>query len=187
MTTRLQLIFPTDPSPVGRNEKLWLTPWGVKAGAARRFGFFGIVLAFVGMATSPQPATAQDSFEIEVYGYETAARGKWELDTHLNYIARGTTSFDGSLAPTQNHAHLAFELSRGLTDHWEVTAYLLAAYRPGGFEYAGWRARTRVRLPESWRLPVDVSLAAELEFSRPAYDESAVGLEFRPIEVPLGG
>jgi len=127
-------------------------------------------------------AEAQDPFEIEVYGSETAPRRAWELDTHLNYTARGTTAFDGPVAPTEHQVHLAFELTRGLTDHWEVTAYLLSAYRPGpGVEYAGWRVRSRVRAPEAWRLPVDLGLAAELEFSPAAYDESTAGLEIRPI------
>ena len=63
-----------------------------------------------------------------------------------------------------------------------MTAYLLSAYRPGrGVEYAGWRLRSRVRAPVSWRLPVDLGLAAELEFSPAAYDETTAGLEIRPI------
>jgi hypothetical protein len=135
-----------------------------------------------GLLLLPGEAAAQDPFEIEVYGYETAPRHAWELDTHLNYIALGTTSFDGSVAPSEHQVHFALELTRGLTDHWEVTAYLLSAHRPGpGFEYAGWRLRSRVRFPQEWRLPVDLSLAAELEFPRPAYDENSAGLELRPI------
>src|SRR5260370_15628329 len=99
-------------------------------------------------------AAAQDPFEIEVYGYETGGRGEWELETHLNYAARGTTTYDGGIAPTEHQTHLALELTRGLTDHWEVAAYVLAAHRPGtGVEYAGWRVRSRVRSPESWRVP----------------------------------
>src|SRR2546430_4294784 len=76
-------------------------------------------------------AVAQDPFEIEVYAPETAPRSKWELETHLNYIARGTTAFDGSVAPSEHQVPLSFDFTRGLTDHWEVTAYLLSAYRPG--------------------------------------------------------
>jgi hypothetical protein len=128
------------------------------------------------------PAVAQDPFEIEVYGYGTAARGEWELETHLNYTARGTTTYDRGIAPTEHQTHLALELTRGLTNHWEVAAYALAAYRPGaGVEYAGWRVRSRVRSPESWRLPVDLGLGAELEFPPAPYDENAAGLEIRPI------
>ena len=125
---------------------------------------------------------AQDAFEIAVYSAETAPRKAWELETHFNYIARGTTAFDGPVAPSERQFHLAVELTRGLTEHWEVTAYLLSAYRPGpGVEYAGWRLRSRVRAPVSWRLPVDLGLAAELEFSPAAYDETTAGLEIRPI------
>lgn len=54
---------------------------------------------------------AQDPFEIVVYPAATHARGEWELETHLNYIARGTTAFDGRVAPTQKQTHLAFELT----------------------------------------------------------------------------
>jgi hypothetical protein len=130
----------------------------------------------------PARGAAQDPFEIEVYGYRTAARAEWELDAHVNYIARGTTGLDGSVAPGEHQGHLALELTRGLTDHVEFAAYLLSAYRPGsGIEYAGARVRSRVRAPEAWRLPVGLSLAAELEFSPAAYDENAVGLEIRPI------
>src|SRR5437588_11845218 len=136
----------------------------------------------LGMICPVTVLVAQDAFEIAVYGAETAPRKAWELETHLNYIARGTTAFDGPVAPSEHQFHLAVELTRGLTEYWEVTAYLLSASRPGpGVEYAGWRLRSRVRAPESWRLPVDLGLAAELEFSPAVYDETTAGLEIRPI------
>ncbi len=94
--------------------------------------------------------------------------------------ATGTTDYDGLVAPTEHQAHLALELTRGITDLWEAGAYPLSAYRPGvGVEYAVWRLRSRVRFPQSWRLPVLMSLGAELEFSRAPYDENAAGLEIR--------
>lgn len=139
-------------------------------------------VVLVSLAALPRRARAQDPFEIEVYGAATAERGVWELESHLNYTALGTTTYDGSVAPGQHQAHLALELTRGVTDHWEVTAYLLSAYRPGpGVEYAGWRLRSRWRSPASWRLPVNLGLAAELEFTGAAYDENSAGLEIRPI------
>jgi len=141
-----------------------------------------VPVLMLGMICPLTVLVAQDAFEIAVYGAETAPRKAWELETHFNYIARGTTAFDGPVAPSERQFHLAVELTRGLTDHWEVTAYLLSAYRPGrGVEYAGWRLRSRVRAPVSWRLPVDLGLAAEIEFSPAAYDETTAGLEIRPI------
>jgi len=132
-------------------------------------------------ALPPNRLAAHDTFEIAVYPYETAERGEWELGAHLNYTATGTTAYDGLLAPTEHQTHLALELTRGVTEHWEVGAYLLSAYRPGaGVDYAGWRLRSRVRLPRSWRLPVNVSVGAELEFTAAAYDENSAGLEIRP-------
>ena len=135
----------------------------------------------LGIAAGPIAAAAQDPFEIEVYSYSTAGRSEWELDAHVNYTATGTTRYDGPVAPTEHQAHLALEVTRGITDLFEAGAYVLSAYRPGaGVEYAGWRLRSRVRFPESWRLPVLMSLGAELEFTRAPYDENAAGLEIRP-------
>ncbi|HXG91096.1 MAG TPA: hypothetical protein VNN73_01850 [Blastocatellia bacterium] len=127
-------------------------------------------------------ARAQDPFEIQVYEYETVPKGKWNLETHLNFIGKGTKEFEGTVAPSRHQFHLTFELTRGITDHFEMAGYLVLARRPdGGLEYAGWRVRPRVSLPQSWRLPVDVSLSGEVGFPRKVYEENSVTLELRPI------
>lgn len=143
-----------------------------------RFAAFVCALA----VTAGGSLSGQESFEIAVYPYATAHRGEWELEGHANYASRGTTAFDGSLAPRQGQVRFAGELTRGLTDHWEVAAYVLGAQVPAlGFEYAGWRFRSRVRAPESWRLPIKLGLSVEYETARPAFSESARTLEFTPI------
>lgn len=125
---------------------------------------------------------AQDIFEIQVYEYPTTLKGKYNLEVHFNYIASGTKSFEGKVAPTDNRFHLTFELTRGLTDHVELAGYLMLAQRPGGgFEYAGARVRPRFRLPKSWGVPFDFSLSTEVAFPRPQYDANSVTLEIRPI------
>lgn len=127
-------------------------------------------------------ARAQDTFEIQVYEYETVPKGMWNLETHLNYVGRGTKFFEGKVAPTNNQFHLTYELTRGITEHFEMAGYLVLAHRPGGgFEYVGWRVRPRVRLPQSWHLPVDISISGEVGFPRPTYEEDSVTLEIRPI------
>ncbi|HET9529347.1 MAG TPA: hypothetical protein VFQ92_03275 [Blastocatellia bacterium] len=127
-------------------------------------------------------ARAQDPFEIQIYEYETVPKGMWNLETHLNYVGRGTRVFEGPVAPTHNQFHLTFELTRGLTDHVELAGYLVLAARPGGgFEYVGWRVRPRFRLPKSWRLPLDISLSGEVGFPREPYEEDSTTLELRPI------
>lgn len=128
------------------------------------------------------PLAAQDPFEIVVYPAATLARGEWELETHLNYTARGTTTYDGTVAPTQNQTHLSFELSHGITSWWEASAYFLSAYRPGlGAQFAGWRLRSRVSAPDHWNLPLDLGFSAELEAPRPAYGGASPTLELTPI------
>ena len=107
---------------------------------ARLAPAFALVLAL------PLPLSAQDPFEIQVYEYITVPKGKWNLETHLNYTARGTKVPENRVAPTDGQTHLTFELTRGLTDYFELAGYLVLARREGhGPEYAGWRLRPRVR------------------------------------------
>jgi hypothetical protein len=130
----------------------------------------------------PAAARAQDPFEIQVYEYPTVPRGMWNLETHANYTGHGTTQFEGPVAPTQGQSHLTFELTRGITDVFELAGYLVLARRPGrGPEYASYRIRPRVRVPEAWAWPIGVSLSAEVAFPRRVFEENRTTLEVRPI------
>jgi len=126
---------------------------------------------------------AQDPFEIQVYEYKTVPKKMWNLETHLNYVGRGTKTFEGTAAPTNNQFHMTYELTHGITDHMELAGYLVLARRPGGsaMDYVAWRVRPRFRIPESWGLPVGFSLAGEVAFPRKTYDENSATLELRPI------
>lgn len=127
-------------------------------------------------------ARAQDIFEIQVYEYKTTPKNTWNLETHLNHMTVGAKQSEGRAAPTDNVVHLTWELTRGITENFEIAGYLMSAQRPGGgYEFAGWRVRPRVRAPEAWRWPVDVSLSFEVAFPRPQYDNNTVTLEIRPI------
>jgi hypothetical protein len=147
------------------------------------------LFVFVAGLALAAPLAAQERFDISVYPYATAHRGEWEFEGHVNYASRGTSNFDGSVAPTQGQWRFAAEISRGLTDHWEIAGYVLGAQVPGmGLEYAGWRLRSRFRAPESWRLPVNVGFSAEFETARPAFSESAQTAELTAIfERRFGG
>jgi len=128
------------------------------------------------------PAAAQDPFEIQVYEYVTTPRGRWNLETHFNYTTRGTTVPAGRVAPSEKQSHLTFELTRGITDLFELAGYVVLAKREGhGPDFVGWRVRPRVRAPEHWNLPVRLSLSAEVGFPRDLYEEEDVTLEVRPI------
>ncbi len=146
--------------------------------------FSGLILPFAALLAVlfAGAALAQDPFEIQVYEYKTVPKGMWNLETHINFVGKGTKVFEGPVAPSNHQFHLTFELTRGITDHFETAGYLVLAQRPGGgFDYVGWRIRPRFRLPQSWNLPVDISLSAEVGFPRKAYEENSVTLEIRPI------
>ncbi len=133
---------------------------------------------------------AQDPFEIQVYEYPTVPKGKWNLETHINYVGKGTKRPDGTESPSHNQLHTTFELTRGITENFELAGYLVMARRPGinsVMEFAAWRIRPRVRVPEAWNWPVGVSLSTEFAFPRKQYEEARTTLEIRPIiEKKLG-
>ena len=132
----------------------------------------------------PACAIAQDTFEIQVYEYETVPKGMWNLETHLNFVQHGTREYEGLVAPTEHQTHLTYELTHGITNNFELAGYLVLAQRHGSgsiLEYAGWRIRPRYSIPRSLGLPVDVSISAEVGFPRNYYEENGVTLELRPI------
>jgi hypothetical protein len=146
-----------------------------KSGAAALAGLVALGIGATG-------ASAQDPFEIQVYEYVTVPRGTWNLETHFNHVQRGTRVFEGLVAPTEHQTHLTFELTRGITDWFELAGYLVTARRDGDApEYVAWRVRPRVRAPESWKLPVGLSLSTEVAFPKDEYEESDATLEVRPI------
>lgn len=150
--------------------------------------FHGLLAAAALLILLPIGLRAQDAFEIQVYEYETVPKGMWNLETHLNYAGHGTHSYEGTVAPTNNQAHLTFELTRGITDTFEMAGYLVLARRVDHApEYVGARIRPRVSLPKSWHLPVDISISGEVGFPRKVFEENSVTLELRPIvEKKLG-
>jgi hypothetical protein len=131
--------------------------------------------------TTAATAAAQDPFEIQVYLYQTVPKGYWNLEHHINRVVRGTQNYSGTVAPTQGQNHLTFELTRGITNHFEVAGYLVTSTRKDvGGEIVGWRVRPRFRIPETW-LPFKFSLSTEVAFPKDAYEENEITLEVRPI------
>ena len=88
-----------------------------------RSSLLRLFLAATILASIAVAGRAQDPFEIQVYEYETVPKGMWNLETHINYIGKGTKSFEGPVAPTNNQFHLTYELTRGITDYFETAGY----------------------------------------------------------------
>ena len=128
-------------------------------------------------------ARAQDSFEIQVYDAETAPPMTPGVEIHLNEFVHGTqeTSPMGEL-PTNHVAHLTLEPHLGITDVFEVGAYLQSALRPDGtYDYAGTKLRMKGRLREPAFGWLRLALNGELSIIPKAYEASRWGGELRPI------
>lgn len=131
-----------------------------------------IFAAIALLSTTASLAQSQDPFEIQVYEYITVPKGKWNLETHLNRVAKGEM---------KGQNHLTFELTRGVTDYFEMAGYIVTSTRPGvNGEFAGWRLRPRFRVPED-KLPFRFSLSTEFAFPKDVYEPADVTLEIRPI------
>lgn len=143
--------------------------------------FTPLAIAAILSVLGPSTALPQDPFEIQIYEYETVPRGRWDLETHVNYTARGIRALENGVAPTQGQTHLTFELTRGITEYFETAVYLVTARRDGSDgEFAGWRLRPRFRLPADW-LPFKFSLSTEFGFPSRIYEENSITFELRPI------
>ena len=171
------MIIPPVPAiPYDAGDRPDVSRRGLRSRRALRLA--SLLLA---LAAAPR-LLGQDSFEIQVYEYETVAPGRWELETHLNYTVRGSTEPAGTVAPSERQLHTTLELTRGMTEHLEVAGYLLLSSRPGtALDVAGVHGRARVRAPREWNWPVDVGLSCEVGWSAAAYEEDSWGIEVRPI------
>lgn len=137
--------------------------------------------------TSRRALAQVDPFEFEVYPSQTVGAGMVELESLNSFVPKGHSQGDLGTSSGDYESNFmyrtAFELTYGLTDKLEASAYLNLA-RPNGtaFEYAGSKYRLRGSLFEQGELPVDLGWYAELEWYRiPEFDENQLEIELRPI------
>jgi hypothetical protein len=126
--------------------------------------------------------SAQDNYEIQVYGSETVAPGRTMVELHSNYTANGfTTVMDGQL-PDNHEEHETIEITHGWTPWFETGFYIFNSIGSDGrTAYVGSHIRPRVAAPESWHWPVGVSLSTEFGFQKRAFSANTCTLEIRPI------
>lgn len=136
----------------------------------------------VGVIFFNAPVRAQDNYEIQVYGADTAAPRSTMVEIHSNFTVRGSkTTTDGTL-PTNHAEHETLELTQGINDWAEVGFYVFTSIQPdGGWQWVGDHVRPRVRVPETWHWPVGVSLSTEIGYQRAAFSPDTWTWEIRPI------
>jgi hypothetical protein len=125
---------------------------------------------------------AQENYEIQVYGSQTTAKGVTIFELHSNFTFNGRRQTVDGVLPTHNMLHETVEITHGFGDWFETGFYLFNAIGSGNrTNCVGSHIRPRVMAPESWRLPVGLSLSAEIGYQRPEYSADDWTIEIRPI------
>jgi hypothetical protein len=131
---------------------------------------------------SSRVARAQGNYEIQVYGSDTVAPKNLMVELHSNYTATGQTGVIDGVYPTNHQEHETLELTQGINDWAEVGFYVFTSEEDGhGVQWVGDHIRPRVRAPDSWHLPVGLSLSTEIGYQRAVYSPDTWTWEIRPI------
>jgi hypothetical protein len=145
-----------------------------------RYSFL-FLLAAVLLATGLR-AHAQDNYEIQVYGADTVAPGDTMFEIHSNFTVDGSKQVVNGVAPTNHAMHETLEITHGFTPWFEVGFYVFSSIQPDdGWNWVGDHIRPRIAVPESWHLPVGLSLSQEIGYQRRKFAEDSWTYELRPI------
>jgi hypothetical protein len=148
----------------------------------RFFGRTALIAASISLLPALQ-LSAQENYEIQVYGAATVPRGVTMFELHSNYTALGRriTSAEGEL-PTYHALHETIEITHGLNDWSELGFYWFMAVPAGQrLQWVGTHIRPRVTAPESWGWPVGVSISQEFGYARARFSADTWTYELRPI------
>jgi hypothetical protein len=129
-----------------------------------------------------QVARAQGNYEIQVYGADTAPPKSLMVELHSNYTVSGQRQTIDGVYPTYHQEHETLELTQGVNNWAEVGFYVFTSEQDGhGVQWVGDHIRPRVRAPDSWHLPVGLSLSTEIGYQRAVYSPDTWTWEIRPI------
>jgi hypothetical protein len=139
-------------------------------------------LACVCAALTATRASAQDLFELEVFQFDSAAPGAFEVEIHTNVMSRGGVAAD-SAASNHRPAHVSIEMTRGWSNRFETAVFLQTAPfgRAGSAWFAGGHVRGKAQLGTFAAVPLRVALGAEYAFNRAVFDREMQTFEIRSI------
>ena len=133
------------------------------------------------------PTHAQDNYEIQVYGSEATPKNVTMVEIHSNFTVDGQKQVVNGVAPSNHALHETLEITHGFTDWFEIGFYVFTSIQPGdgrndgGWSWVGDHIRPRLTAPESWHLPVGLSVAQEIGYQRRKFAEDSWNYELRPI------
>jgi hypothetical protein len=136
----------------------------------------------VALLLSVRISSGQGNYEIQVYGADTVPPKTLMTELHSNYTIEGQKATIDGVYPTNHQEHETLELTEGMTSWSEVGFYVFTSEQDGhGVQWVGDHIRPRVRAPDSWHLPVGLSLSTEVGYQRAVYSPDTWTWELRPI------
>ncbi|MES2005780.1 MAG: hypothetical protein V4450_14775 [Bacteroidota bacterium] len=125
---------------------------------------------------------AQENYEIQVYSSPTMTKGQTIFELHSNYTLQGGKDIVKGVLPSYHSVHETLEITHGITNNFELGFYLFTNYTPQhGWKVIGTHIRPRIAAPDSWKLPVGLSLSAEIGWQNKEYSAETFNMELRPI------
>jgi hypothetical protein len=126
--------------------------------------------------------SAQENYEIQVYGSETTPKNETVFELHSNFTGKGSLISENGVYFSNKIEHETIEITHGFGQNFEIGFYLFNAIgsqsRTG---FVGTHIRPRVRVPENWHWPIGASLSAEIGVQNKLFSEDDFTLELRPI------
>lgn len=117
-----------------------------------------------------------------MYDASADKRGEAGLELHLNSFANGDRTSAAPEVPLHHTSHATLEPSYGITDWWEVGAYLQSAVLDdGSFHYGGVKLRTKFVTTEGFSKTFRLGLNFELSNVPEIFESNVWGGEIRPI------
>jgi Putative MetA-pathway of phenol degradation len=125
---------------------------------------------------------AQCNYEVQVYGSEMVPPDRTMVELHSNFTFEGSKTEEDGVVADEHALHETIEITQGFTSWFETGFYIFMSYREGeGYQWVGDHIRPRVRIPEAWHWPVNVSLSTEIGYQRPTFCTDTWTWEIRPI------
>ena len=125
---------------------------------------------------------AQDNYEIQVYSYDTVPPATTMFEIHSNFTVDGQKTVVNGVLPSNHAEHETLEITQGWTNWFETGFYVFSSIQPdGGWQWVGDHIRPRIAAPESWHLPVGLSVSQEIGYQRRQFSEDTWTYELRPI------
>lgn len=125
---------------------------------------------------------AQDDYEIQVYRSDLTEKGCTMFELHSNYTPVGNKQYSENIFPSDKILHETIEITHGFSDFFEMGVYFFNAIGSNGRSgYGGSHIRPRIKVPESWNLPVGLSLGSEIGYQRVGFFNNHWLFEIHPI------